>query len=265
MRTDDELAAASNTSLVDSFRKLVRHVPGAATRDFAGIVAYATGLPLSLFNGIVVVEPAAERDLQAAIDWIDERAVPSRAFIDERRAPDARRSVIDRGFVPDGMPYPGMALHPVPEQPIAPSTIDIVPVTARELDEHVAVRAAMGLSPDLARRLYPQAFAEDPDVRLFTVKLDGVPVGASAAIHSGDIGGVYAVGTIKTARRRGVGTAASWAAVAACREWGCDTVVLQASEMGYHVYETMGFRTVVPYTTLKRAFPVGVVRDARAG
>lgn len=265
MKTEAELAAASNTSLVDSFRKLVRHVSGGEAREFGGIVAYATGLPLSLFNGIVIVEPAAERDLQAAIDWIAERAVPSRAFIDERRAPDARRSVIARGFVPDGTPYPGMVLHPVPEPPLAPSTIDIVSVTSRELDEHVAVRAAMGLSPDLARRLYPPAFAEDPDVRLFTVRLDGVPAGASAAIRSGDVGGVYAVGTVKTARRRGVGTAASWAAVAACREWGCDAVVLQASEMGYPVYETMGFRTVVPYTTLKRALPVAAVPDARAG
>lgn len=46
-----------------------------------------------------------------------------------------------------------------------------------------------------------------------------------------------AVGTLAEARRRGVGTALSWAA----------TEALQASPMGLPVYEVMGFTTVVAY------------------
>ena len=59
-------------------------------------------------------------------------------------------------------------------------------------------------------------------------------------------------GTLRDARRRGVGTAATWAAVSAGRAWGCETIVLQSSAMGYAVYEAMGFRTVVRYAIYAR-------------
>lgn len=96
----------------------------------------------------------------------------------------------------------------------------------------------------------PPAPGPDPDVRPFTVRLEGRPAGASLAIRTGAVAGVYAVGTLEAARRRGVGTAATWAAVAAGRA-GCDMVMLQSSEMGYPMYEAMGFRTVGRYATFK--------------
>jgi GNAT superfamily N-acetyltransferase len=93
------------------------------------------------------------------------------------------------------------------------------------------------------------SLAADPDVALFTAYLDEAPVGTSIAIRTGDISGVYGVTTDPTARRRGVGTAAAWAAVNAGREWGCHLVTLQATEMGFSSYKKMGFTTVVRYRT----------------
>jgi GNAT superfamily N-acetyltransferase len=119
-----------------------------------------------------------------------------------------------------------MVLHPVPMPPEPPPNVTVAP----------------GLEPGLADFL-PWSFATDPDVRVFTSRLDGRPVGTSIAIRTGDVAGVYGVGTIPSARRRGVGTAASWAAVAAGRAWNCDAIVLRATEMGLPSYEQMG----VPY------------------
>jgi len=129
-----------------------------------------------------------------------------------------------------------------------------VPVAEAGLDEFVGVLVEGGIAPDVARRLISPSFAADPEVQLFVGRLDGRPVGTSIAIRSGGVSGVYNVGTRPQARRRGVGTALTWAAVAAGRAWGCDVVVLQSSPMGLSMYSETGFRTVAPYTIFtKRA------------
>jgi hypothetical protein len=89
---------------------------------------------------------------------------------------------------------------------------------------------------------------------MFIGRVDGRPVGSSFLTRTGSLAGIYAVGTATAARKRGVGTAVTWAAVAAAGDWGCDAVVLQASEMGYPVYVKMGFKSVVDYA---RFLPAG--------
>jgi hypothetical protein len=125
--------------------------------------------------------------------------------------------------------------------------VTVVPVGEEGLAAWLTVLIDGGLPAGVARRLFPPSFAADPDVRLFTARLEGRPVGTSIAIRTGDVSGVYAVGTLAAARRHGVGTSATWAAVGAARAWRCDTVVLQASEMGFASYAKMGFRTVARY------------------
>ncbi len=95
--------------------------------------------------------------------------------------------------------------------------------------------------------MFSDSFAADPDVELVIAFSEERVAGTSLALRTGGVAGVYAVETLPEARRRGVGTAATWAAVAAGRAWGCDTIVLQASEMGFPMYQAMGFRTVVRY------------------
>ena len=142
-----------------------------------------------------------------------------------------------------------MVLSPPPEPPLPPAKITIERVHGPSLEEWLAVIAGSGMQAEMAKRLFPPSFAADPDVACFTASLDDVPVGTSIAIRTGDISGVYAVITAPSARRRGVGTAAAWAAVNAGREWGCRLVTLQATEMGFSSYKKMGFQTVVRYRT----------------
>ena len=87
----------------------------------------------------------------------------------------------------------------------------------------------------------------DPAVAPFVGRLDGYAVGTSLAIRSDTASGVYNVVTLERARRRGVGTALTWAAVAAGKAWGRDTIVLQSSAMAESMYRAMGFRLVAPY------------------
>lgn len=255
MKSGPELVDAANRSLIGSYKTLVEHCPQGDIREVDGVFAFSTGLPLSLFNGCIVVGPTSPSAFEATLAWIGQRGLPYRVWIDEERAPGLAGVALVRGLEPDPVPYPGMVLHPVPEPPAPSSGVTVTPVTRASLSEHHGVRVEAGLPLDLVRQLFPPSFAADPNVRLFTARLEGRPVGGAVAIRSGDVSGVYAVGTLPAARRRGVGTAATWAAIAAGRAWGCDTVVLQSSAMGLSMYAAMGFRTVVPYSTFKRADP----------
>jgi GNAT superfamily N-acetyltransferase len=257
VRSEQDLVAAANISYVGSYRKLAEQCAEGETLEVGGVFAFVTGIPLSLFNGCLVVDPATPEQLEESMDWIDARNVPHRVFIAETFVAGLGHVPLARGFQRTAAPYPGMVLHPVAEPPAPPAGVSVISVTESGLDAYVAVTVEGGMEPDAARQLFSPSFVADPDVELFMGLLDGQPVGTSVAIRSGDVSGVYAVGTRPAARRRGVGTATTWAAVAAGRAWGCDTIVLQASEMGLPIYEAMGFRTMVSYSIFAR--PASVV------
>jgi GNAT superfamily N-acetyltransferase len=239
------LIQAATRSYFGSYRTLVQHVAGAEARHLGRVFAFTTGVPVSIFNCVLVDEAPDPDDVDAAIGWLADANVPYLFSVPERLladlAPIAERHALRQA----AWLVPHMALAP-------PDTIpDPAPgVAVRSVTDGESARAfrdalgATGMPPSMAERLIPDSLLRDDDVRGFVAELDGRPVGTSLAIRTGDVAGVYAVGTAPSARRRGVGTAATWAAVEACRRWSSPVAVLQSSEMGFGLYEAMGFRTV---------------------
>ena len=245
--TADDLVRAADESFIASFRKLAQHVPEGETHEAGPIFAFVTGLPLSGFNGCVVTQEAPASALAASLAWVAARNVPFRVWVAEKLAAGLAEVHTSYGLEPAASLYPGMVLHPIPDAPALSAGVSVVSILEPNLDEFIGVLEESGLSSELALRLISPSFAADPDVQLFVGRLDGKPVGTSIAIRSQDASGVYNVGTLPGARRRGVGGAVTWAAVGAGRDWGCDTIVLQSSVMGLSMYVDMGFRTVAPY------------------
>ena len=246
------LQEAADANFLASFRKLVEHCPTGELREEGDVFAFVSGLPVGLFNGCVIVAPAGSADLEAAIRWLLATELPFRVWIRKELALSLSAVTHRLGLVKDERSYPGMVLEPIPDPPRPPPGVALRDVVDEQaLDEHRGILVAGGADASVVRRLLPETFLSDPEVAMVTVLLDGQPVGYSLAIRSGEVAGVYNVGTLPSARRRGVGTAATWAAVAAGRRWGCRVAVLQSSEMGQSVYEAMGFRTVVDYAEFR--------------
>lgn len=244
MRTEDQLLALAHGSFLAGFRKLAQHSPGGAVRETAGVFAFVSGLPISLLNGCIVTEAVEHAEIDAALSWTEQHDVPYRLWIVDGLLGDlAARHRLDTHLAP----YPGMVLHPIPEPPAPAKGVEVVALDDGDPNECVQIAVEGGMSRDVAERLYARSFAADPDVQLFVGRLDGKLVGSSTSIQGGGASGIVAVGTLPEARRRGVGTALSWAAVNSGRRHGFDTIVLQSSEMGFPVYTAMGFRTVVTY------------------
>lgn len=240
-----ELLAAADRNFVGAFEKLVDYQPDGEVRWFGPVFAFVSRIELSIFNGVIVLEPANSGDVEAASDWVRAIGVPHQAVIRSSLGDGIAAHLEARGYRRDAWLEPVMAIEP-PERippPAAGVTVDAIEDEAA-LEDFIMHMVASGVPEPMARAMYPPKLVADPDVRCFVARLDGRPMGNSLAVRTGDTSGVYAVGTRAEARRRGVGTAATWAAVQAGRDWGCTTVVLQSSDMGHGVYARMGFREI---------------------
>lgn len=241
-----ELAELANRQWRESYRKLMSDVNG-TWRAFGTVNAYLSPIPLAFANGCLVLDQATDGDLQAAVEWLNQAKVPYRVRIDSARAAPMIAACEQMGLARDPEPMPGMVMQPISTGPAQRAGVSVEKVDAHSYDEYIELMVATGIPAQWATSAFPRHLIHDLNATSFIGRLEGQPVGTSLAIKTGDLAGIFAVGTIETARRRGVGNAVTWAAVAAAREWGCRAVVLQASQMGYPVYLGMGFVPVVDY------------------
>ncbi len=82
----------------------------------------------------------------------------------------------------------------------------------------------------------------DGALRAFRADLNGAPAAVALALHHGGDCGVSFVATVPQARRRGLATQVMRAVVADARRHGCNTVSLQATELGERLYAGLGLR-----------------------
>jgi ribosomal protein S18 acetylase RimI-like enzyme len=73
---------------------------------------------------------------------------------------------------------------------------------------------------------------------------EGKAASISAVCYGVGVAGIYCVGTIKEARRKGIGTAVTLTAIKEAKERGYEIVILHSSEMGYNAYKRMGFEEI---------------------
>jgi GNAT superfamily N-acetyltransferase len=258
-----DLRALADRNEAAGYDLLLRYPPHGEPREarrFGGCVAYPAGRRSGFFNPVLIVEPATGGDVQAAVEWmhsLDQRL--SLRIREDLETDGVRRAALGLGLERAEWIEPVMTLWPLRPAPALPPGVSIEAADASSFEGwYRAAAADSGGEPAVLafmRELLPPGLASDPDVRFFSGLLDGEPVASSVAIRSGEMVGVYVVGTATRARRRGIGSAMTWRVVEAGREWGCVAATLQASAMGEPVYRSMGFERVTGYVTWKEPKP----------
>lgn len=210
------------------------------------LVLTSTGLPGPDTNYAFVYGPIApERAFAIADEFYagGEYAM----LVEIESAPAMLAALETRGWQLDEE-EPALALAPLPAQlPPPPAELTIRLVTTEvEFEEFRAVaQVGMRWIPSLAA-------AMDPAVALFIGYVDGESVATGRLGIYGEIGDITSVTTVPEFRRRGIGTAMTWAAIAEGVRRGCTAMTLTATEMGLPVYLKMGF---VPVCTLREYLP----------
>jgi GNAT superfamily N-acetyltransferase len=222
-----------------------------------GVTAVGTGLPILLFNQVLVdggaTPDGVAASIRAAVEIFRAQhkpyAVTLRGGIDDPYRP----LLGELGLEPlDTSPWmPGMALHPLPAPggTALPAGHEIRRVVDEAgLGHHMDMLAAgFGMPREWAEAFLTDEVSRRPEVAIYVGYQDGQPVTSGLGLRTGTTIGIYNIATVESARRRGYGAAMTMRIVDDGGAEGCEVAILQASEMGQPVYERLGFRTVVEY------------------
>jgi ribosomal protein S18 acetylase RimI-like enzyme len=198
-------------------------------------------------------DAAVERRIDNAIAWFDERGLPFVWWVLPSSEPsDLRDRLAARGFavLPGAMPAMAVDLDG-PPRPDVPTDVVIERVQDAATFRTYCDTLAAGFDApaefaDAWFRLVDLGFGDDLPLRMFLARTvpDGRPVGTGMAVLAGDAVGLYSIGTLADARGRGIGRAMTLTGMLAGWDAGCRTALLEATDAGYPLYISLGFRTI---------------------
>ena len=128
----------------------------------------------------------------------------------------------------------------------SPNGLKIVPVEDKSTLRQWIHVASVGFGvatdvEDIWYGFFAEAVCERP-FRTYLALLDDEPVGTSQLFTSAGVAGIYNVTCMPQARGQGIGAAITLAPLLEARQMGYRVAILQASSMGYKVYQRLGFR-----------------------
>ena len=146
-----------------------------------------------------------------------------------------------------------MVLEELPIGEHEPPGLNIVRlVHASELRDFATVVATAyaetGMPPAAAEATFGDARKLlRPEIDCYVAYEADTPVACSMAITTDHLAGIYWVGTVPAARRRGLGAAVTLAAITGGMRSGASRAFLQATVTGRELYESIGFTSVTEY------------------
>ena len=213
-----------------------------------------TGIGHPWFNGVLCAQQAQAGDDAAmadAIAYFQSRKVNAFTwwFAQEAALASWAPLLHGRGFIHDtGTPGLAMDLRDLADGAPLPEGLRI---TAVKDDQAMRIWASTfvrgyGLPPDWEPDVFDLLYGlglEWP-LQYYLATQDGVPVAASTLYLAAGVAGIYNVATVAEARHRGIGAAVTAAPLQDARALGYRAAILQASDMGFSMYQRLGFRTV---------------------
>ena len=267
---DRTLVELSDLNHLEANRELARRA-GGVVLDEDGLTCWAGAHPLPVLANAVV---RTDRRVPAA----DVLARARRFFAARRRgftvflmgdADDDLRPVCEAAGLPLMGTSPGMALERRLPDASPPSGVTLRTVE-RDDDGAAFARvngeayATYGMPRDCATAVLGRLdVMRAPHITSVLADLDGEPAAAAMVILTHGIGGIYWVGTMPAARRRGLAELVTRVVGNLAFDRGARAVVLQASVMGEPVYRRMGYREVTRYPYYVQLTPPDDARDAQ--
>ena len=226
--------------------------PGSALRDDGALFWFVTGLPDSSYNAVMYANLASDQVGTAVAEFQQLRAqygVPINWLV----GPASRPSNLGQHLLDQGLkhlfdlPLLLLRLDTMKAGATVTAGLVIEPVDqAQRLEDWIrAEQQGYELEEELAARLARLrrqiGVSPSTSLRQFVGFLDHQPVATAAVCLAGGVAGIYDVTTIPSARKRGIGSAMTRAALQRARADDYHLAFLQPSWMGQGMYRRLGF------------------------
>lgn len=232
--------------------RMLKDIPGMEADLNGKVVWYATNIPFPLFNGVLRtnLEPSeADEVIASVLKIYRERNVPMLWSVDPTCTPADLGERLELLGLRYGGSAPGMAIDMTDLTEVSgiPERLSIQTVGSKvELQVWGEIMASCFQLPPFAKEamcdlMDRMGYGEEKSHRNYLAIYDGEPVGVATLINAGGVAGIYNVGTLPDARRKGIGRELTLNALKDARLGGYRFGVLQSSEMGYNVYAKLGF------------------------
>lgn len=234
-----------------SFFRYMQHSPHTTFQVLPRLVRWHTGIGHPWFNGALNIQPAVpdeDQQIQETLAFFHTRHINTFTWwLEAGLSATWGPHLLARGFRYDAS-TPGMAidLQMIPEKPTLPANLRIVPVMDGDMLRiwNLAFLAGYELPFAWESSFYKflTGLGLALPVRHYLGYLEDMPVATSSLYLGAGVAGVMFVATIPEARGRGLGSAMTLAPLQEARALGYRAGILQSSEMGYKVYQRLGFQ-----------------------
>lgn len=253
----DEFLAAMELNMIAFFSSYGR-AKGSAMISTSNVFWFYTGIQTPLFNGLLAVR-LNEDEVKATIDTlqarIDEKGAPALWWIGPLSKPDNITFLLEKS----GLQHDGEVPAMVCDLNTMDHELDILPnftvrkVHTGELQTQWARTAGIGFGfldnvtdelVNLETTLTDQHYRSQ---HRYIGYLNDLPVATSALVLESGLAGIYAVATIPSVRRKGIGRIMTLIPLIEAKQNGFQIGILQASAMGYSIYSKIGFKEIYKY------------------
>jgi len=234
---DAELYLRGAGTLLASWEEYARGASRAAVHRSPGvaIAVFPDGPERAFYNNALLGRDLTASERATAVDategayaaagvtrfaaWVHESDEATRQAL-ERRGYTLDASTRAMGVVLDDLsvPEPGLEVEPA------------------DWSDYLHFLAAFGVPSGLL------AGTDRTSFHPFVARVDGEIVAAAIALDFDGDCGIYNVGTLEHARRRGLGTAVTALHLHQARARGCRTATLQSTDIAERLYASVGFR-----------------------
>jgi GNAT superfamily N-acetyltransferase len=190
----------------------------------------------------------ADQALARAQAFFGGSSNPFAVLTNSRCDADLEQALVDAGFTRQTDLPSMLADQPLSAPTIAPNWRLKLATTAQDIAAFAHICAQAYESLGLPAFLTPSYFVDQARMLVPEVSIvlahgdDGQAVATTMALHTGEVAGLYWVGTLPQARGAGLAAACTAMATNLALERGAQAVTLQASHMGEAIYRQLGYR-----------------------